>query len=302
MTIQLPDWEIDVPYVVDDVVYVQNEQPNFIDKIYRCTFAHTSVSFATDFGNARWEEIVVRGVKGDQGDKGEKGDTGATGAAGAQGSQGPNGSDGIFSEIASQAEAEAGVDNTKGMTPIRVKNAIDAQVGNLRDTLFPALANTVAANTTNISLLANKVSQLEATSQVSRASGSQRLLNDQGSAVAILGSDAPGNSGAGNKLQLNPVGATSANVIVEIFRKDDAEQRFVRVELELHFISGTWYLGTKNIITLIGEDSGVDFEVSQDGDNVAQISYTSDNMIGGNYDSASYLRFIIEEIPATLGF
>jgi len=45
--------------------------------------------------------------------------TGATGATGAAGD------DAVFSAIASQAEAEAGSDNTKGMSPLRVKQAVD---------------------------------------------------------------------------------------------------------------------------------------------------------------------------------
>jgi hypothetical protein len=44
---------------------------------------------------------------------------------GATGSTGASGSDGVFSAIASQAEAEAGSDNTKGMSPLRVKQAVD---------------------------------------------------------------------------------------------------------------------------------------------------------------------------------
>lgn len=49
-----------------------------------------------------------------------------TTTSGASGPQGEPGADGVFSEIASQAEAEAGTDNLKGMSPLRVKQAIDA--------------------------------------------------------------------------------------------------------------------------------------------------------------------------------
>lgn len=42
------------------------------------------------------------------------------------GAPGATGAAGIFSAIASQAEAEAGTNNTKGMTPLRVAQAIDA--------------------------------------------------------------------------------------------------------------------------------------------------------------------------------
>lgn len=49
----------------------------------------------------------------------------ATTTSGASGPQGEPGADGVFSAIASQAEAEAGTDNVKGMSPLRVKQAID---------------------------------------------------------------------------------------------------------------------------------------------------------------------------------
>lgn len=42
--------------------------------------------------------------------------------------QGAQGNNGVFSAIATTSEAELGVENTKGMTALRVKEAIDAQV------------------------------------------------------------------------------------------------------------------------------------------------------------------------------
>lgn len=287
----VPDWVSGEDYTLEQIVI-------FNLRIYRALVTHTSGGdFNTDLVASKWELVKTQGT---QGLTGPQGATGATGSTGAKGDQGPAGSDGVFSEIANQAEAEAGVNNTKGMSPLGTKQAINDQVGTLRDTDFPALVTRVTSAEESIAVLNNKVSKLEGASQVSRATGSQRVLNNQSTAVPIIGKDS--SVGAGERLELNPVGATSAQVMVEIYRKDDAEERFVRASLELHYISGTWYLGTKNIITLQGEDSGVNFEVSQDGDNVAQVSYTSDDMVGGNYDSASYLRYLIEEIPATLGF
>ncbi len=46
-----------------------------------------------------------------------------------QGSQGSAGANGIFSDIATQLEAQTGTNNTKGMSPLRVKEAISSQVG-----------------------------------------------------------------------------------------------------------------------------------------------------------------------------
>jgi hypothetical protein len=68
------------------------------------------------------------------------GDTGATGATGAAGA------DGVLSEIADQSEAEAGTNNTKGMTPLRVKQAVDnyglLAANDLSDVASPATART----------------------------------------------------------------------------------------------------------------------------------------------------------------
>ncbi len=50
------------------------------------------------------------------------------GPTGPQGATGPAGVDGVFAEIASQAEAEAGSENTKGMTALRTAQAIDGRI------------------------------------------------------------------------------------------------------------------------------------------------------------------------------
>ena len=57
------------------------------------------------------------------------GPAGATGPTGPTGPAGADGANGVFSAIASQTEAEAGADNTKGMTPLRTAQAITAQSG-----------------------------------------------------------------------------------------------------------------------------------------------------------------------------
>lgn len=56
-----------------------------------------------------------------------RGPQGLPGANGTNGVDGADGADGIFSAIASQAEAEAGTDNAKGMTALRTAQAIAAQ-------------------------------------------------------------------------------------------------------------------------------------------------------------------------------
>ena len=51
------------------------------------------------------------------------------------GNPGADGIDSIFTEAASQAEAEAGTDNTKGMTPLRVVESIAANETDHSDVL-----------------------------------------------------------------------------------------------------------------------------------------------------------------------
>tara|TARA_B100000212_G_scaffold334472_1_gene305212 strand:- start:11622 stop:12596 length:975 start_codon:yes stop_codon:yes gene_type:complete len=48
-----------------------------------------------------------------------------------QGAQGAAGNNGVFNAIATQLEAQTGTENTKGMTPLRVKEAINAQVSGI---------------------------------------------------------------------------------------------------------------------------------------------------------------------------
>lgn len=69
------------------------------------------------------------GPTGPQGPQGLQGPAGPAGPTGATGPQGPAGLNGIFTEIDSQAEAEAGTDNVKGMTALRVKQSITVNGG-----------------------------------------------------------------------------------------------------------------------------------------------------------------------------
>jgi|TARA_R100000479_G_scaffold169171_1_gene110692 hypothetical protein len=65
------------------------------------------------------------------------GSTGATGATGAAG---------VFSEIASQAEAEGGTNNVKGMTALRVKQAVDSYGLLASNNLSDVTASTARSN------------------------------------------------------------------------------------------------------------------------------------------------------------
>ncbi len=86
---------------VDDR-YIDNDTGDYYEK--------TGASSWTLTGNFEGPQ----GVQGIQGLQGLQGDTGAAGA------------DGVFAEIASQAEAEGGTENTKGMTALRTAQAIAA--------------------------------------------------------------------------------------------------------------------------------------------------------------------------------
>ena len=80
--------------------------------------------------------------RGPTGPTGLTGATGPAGTNGTNGADGADGADGIFSTIASQAEAEAGTNNTKGMTPLRVKQA-NTVVGSVIEELH-SLCNTTS--------------------------------------------------------------------------------------------------------------------------------------------------------------
>lgn len=292
--LKLEDWVTNKAYKIGQVVYVTGEQPQFNDKIYRALTDHTSVSFATEFGNGDWEEIVIRGVKGDTGATGNKGAKGDKGDTGAQGATGAAGADGIFSQIASEAEAEAGVDNTKGMTPLRTKDAIETQVPNL--TAITDLRTDVDANDVILNSYNTRLNQLEATSPKELARGKQRLNNSQSTDQLLLGKDLPGQDGLGNRFELDASGALSARVEFEIQRKTSTGFRFVTGILRMQYVNGTWYIGREVTTTLAGGvPDGVTFSIDQVGD-VGRVAYQSDTM-PGTYDSSnSHILWFIREI------
>lgn len=281
----IPQWSTGVLYTVNYCVIKDNA-------LYICTTEHTSGTFSTDV-LTKWTAVTgSTGSQGVQGDKGEKGDTGSTGATGAAGANGAPGADGVFSAIASEGEAKTGTDNTKGMTPLRVQQAQEALVTRISD------------NETDILALQNSISAIDARlyavegdqGDTVRANGRIRLENGATN-EDLLGKDVPGLDGRGNRLELNPVGAVSAAIVCEIYRKDDSEVRFSRQTWEIHYVDGTWYIGKKSELVLGGGNpSGVTLEVTQDGDGVATVNVTADTMSGANYSSASYIKYKLLEI------
>lgn len=374
MTANIETWATATSYAIDDAIVVKGDQPQFEGRFYRALVAHTSVSFATEWGNSYWEEVGRPGPQGPQGDQGPGGAQGIQGPAGANGANGAPGADGIFSAIADQAEAEAGVDNTKGMTPLRTKQAIDSQLAadraqiatntadiatntadiatnaadiaaividsaqittNKNDIAGHELRITqneadiaainvdtaqIATNTADIATINNttipgveadvaaldvRVDTLEAITELARAHGKQRLNNNVGP-QDILGSDLPGEAGSGNRWELNNIGARSARAHVEIYRKDDAEERFTTAVVIMQFVesTNTWYIERESTTAIIGDIDGVTLGVTTTnpapGKYVGTVNYTTNNMTGGNYSQNSYIRFLLQEIRATV--
>lgn len=286
-------WATATDYVENQVVVVQGEGNFYEDSVFRATSDHTSNSFATDFGNGLWEKIIVKGLKGDTGATGPQGPKGDDGDQGPQGASGADGNDGIFSEIASQGEAETGTNNTKGMSPLRVAQAIADQVPDL--SVVTTLQSDVSTAETDISNLETRTSNLEAASGLFSITGRQRLNNNESSARDL--DAASGQNGSGNALKLDASSGRSARMEIEWYRKDDAETRFGVTQLRMIYneTNDTWYLGEETSAILDGAPSGITFAVDQTGD-VGQITYVTDNMSGGNYSDDSYIIWRLVEI------
>lgn len=295
------EWDTNTAYRFEQMIYTSNDPEinvQYHNKQFRATSAHTSGSFTTDFGNGKWEEMTVKGIPGATGDKGAKGDTGATGPKGDAGATGGNGADGLITAIASQGEAEAGTENTKAMTPLRTEQNFNVNIGEydtaLKAATITPLTSRVAANEADIIVLQNSLS-------LNFLTGQQPLENNVVAAIDIEGSDY-GPNGGGAKLELNNTGAKSARFRVEMYRKDDAEERFNISYLELHFIeaTSTWVIGRETTTVLVGDLDGVTFGVTQTnpaaGVYVAQVNYISDNMVGGNYSGDSTIKFVMQEM------
>lgn len=139
---------------------------------------------------------------------------------------------------------------------------------------------------------ANRISLLEASSNVSQFSGSIDILNNQLVPVAIVNPFSPAND-----FKRDADGTQLAMVDIQIDRRTDSELRFTRVRLIMRYITetGLWYIVRENTTAFIGESDGVEFTIETDINNVGQVYYTSDNMAGANYSGK--LKFLGKEIP-----
>ena len=256
-----------------------------------------------------WDADIIKnldgptGATGATGAKGDTGDTGATGATGAQGaagSNGGNGNDGIFTEIANQGEAEAGANNTKGMTPLRVKESIDF---NLTDYYTKTEIDTSqGVQDDRLSDLTGRMITVENNLEINQFSGGQAIQNDETVGIELAGklsniTEAPR---YGDNLARNNTGTHFARVTCLVSRKDDAETRFVQVTLVMHFIDGLWYIGRESTVVLNdGEPDGLIFTIATDGFGVGQVSYTSSDMVGGNH--IGKIDWLGKEIQKVIG-
>jgi hypothetical protein len=290
------DWDIGIDYKECEVVLYVTVAPNLQQNLYRCLVDHTSTDFVTDLNAGYWEFLFVQGETGATGNTGPAGPTGPTGATG---STGPAGADGIIAAIASKAEAEAGTDNVKGMTPLRTKEAIDFQVPNLTvvtdlEDRLDLLEPRVLQNEQDILALDTRVVALENASDECLYSGSQLLLNNQAVPVPLLGAGS-GAGGKGVALRGDGDGTNLIRFTIQILRDDGVETRFEQKNITLHYIDTVWYLGLEQEIVLSGVLANVTLSVVTDGGTKeGTVYYTSDDMVNLPYSGT--IKWLGKEI------
>jgi len=242
---------------------------------------------------------------------GPQGPAGITGPAGPQGPQGPagidgvngvnggNGNDGIFSEIANQTEAQIGANNSKGMTPLRTKEAIDAQVPGL--SVFSSISSDQAAQDKLIADAINRVAVIEQKTEVNQFAGRQEIVNNVAVPIALEGKAVSlPTKGFGDYFRRDGDGTEIARVMCQLKRKTDIETRFVQINLVLHYIDAVWYIAREDTIALNnGELDGLDFTVvTNPVTKEGQVYYISDNMPGVDHEGE--LLWLGTEIPITI--
>ena len=290
----LADWAAGTTYKLNQTVI-------FNLRIYRALEAHESgANFLTDLAAEKWQLVRTQGVEGPQGPIGVAGPTGATGPTGPAGADGADGADGVFSEIATQVEAEEGTNNTKGMTPLRVKQALDEQVpGFLED-----LEDFEDEARFDITDLKNRVTNLESFAEfaVGKFSGSQRIVNNQSSPIALLGGQG---NGRGAAFLRSSVGSQFAKVYVQISRKMGtglANVRFSSFDLIMQFVDGQWYIGREGTTQLVYslDLDGITLSV-ETSSGIGQLFYVSDEMTGDEdnefHFQNSEIKWWGQEIP-----
>lgn len=296
---KIPDWVTATNYEIDQTIFHQS-------RMYRALTDHLSNVFSTDLLNNEWELIEIEGIAGPQGNVGAPGPVGAGGSMGLTGGAGTNGVNGIFSAIATQGEAEAGVENTKGITSLRTKQAIDFQrpIATFNKILTNETA--IAAQLLLIGNLTTRIASLEATTSfaLGRFNGSQVLLNSSGPIKLVGSEDEPNGNGAA--FRRVSTGTESALVMVQIKRETDAPAtRFVTFNLIMQLVNGVWLIGrdnTEQLEATLDLDGVVLTVVTTDvlGTKIGDVFYTTDAMAGANHDTQSEIKWLGQEIPISV--
>lgn len=301
----ITDWLPATNYLEDQTVIDKDTPTN---KLYRAISAHLSAgNFNADFVGGKWEELP----SGVDGAPGAAGNDGANGLNGANGANGTNGIDGVFAAIASTAEAEAGVDNVKGMTPLRTKEAIEFQVdGTVSITALKLRVATLEASQIAQDLIiqdhANRIVTLEASADfaVGEFSGSQKIVDNQVAPLELLGALNPiPSDGKGAKFLRDGDGTEYAKVMVYIRRLDSlGNVRFSSFDLVMQYVDSVWYIGRAGTVQLdvtLDLDGIVLSIVTDGGTKEGQVYYTS-NAMGGDpiiHKDSSIIKWFGQEIP-----
>ena len=230
-------------------------------------------------------ELFNQGAQGPKGAKGDQGIQGIQGIAGTNGTNGAQGNDGIFSEIAEVGEAEAGVNNTKGMTPLRTKQAITEQIPSFLtgiNSAISALQSTVSTQNAEIIMLKAALS-----TTLGRYTGRQELLLNQVTPLAI-------SADVGTPLLFNTNGTEFVHLQFYIRRGATVATNF---EAVAQFVNGSWLIGRKDTVLLDEtlEIDGVTLSIETTGVE-GQVFYTSET-VGGVFDQDEhYISWIGQEI------
>lgn len=283
-----PDWEVATAYSKGVVLFDTDSERYY--RVVNDGYSSDPIDISADIqaGNL---EVFPENNKGDKGDKGDKGVAGNDGADGAVGATGAAGADGIFSEIANQAEAEAGVNNDKGMTPLRAKQAFDVQYA----TSIQPTTDAITTINTELVRLNNEVELVKSSisTAIGRYSGAQLLEENATTPVAIEGLN------GGVPLTFNRNGTEFVNV--QIYIRRGAEQ-FSSFEAILHFVNGTWLIARKETFVLDEslEVDGVTLSVTTDAMGIGQVSYTTEPLVGAFVAEDNYIMYLGQEIPFTI--
>lgn len=290
-----PNWVTATEYEIYALVVRANV-------LYRALVAHTAgASFSSDFAAGKWE-VLIMGTQGPQGDTGPIGAQGIQGVAGNNGLNGAAGANGIFSAIASQAEAEAGVETTKGINALRVAQAIAAQIPT--NATVVDLSNDVDEAMEDVVELRNDVAEIRALTDVAvgRFSGSQKLKNNHGP-QALLGVGAPlSNEGRGSPFKRDGDGTEYAEIMCFVRRYNGVDWRRTAIQIVMMYHEEVWYIARRSSLQLLEElelDGITLTVVTNPATKEGQVWYQTDDMGGDNdiHYANSRFQWIGQEIP-----